>query len=269
MKKSFALLWIFLVVTPIFAADYIILPEVLPQIPEAEPVFNNGTINIFTKKIIHDAKYGIERLAIYAKYNDTCYSFSIDHNGGPPQAIERLEYYQFDENNSAVFLLVRKSNAGVPAGPNYVYYTPTMIIFSEEVYAIDFHLTFSPEDPPDFDIVLEPAFEGDPKFLFITLQIVGSDNRRTKVLTMENSVLKWDERLEYSRHPNVSTVNLNIRREPNLSSEVIALIGQGDTVFTLEATKELMTIGNLTDRWFKIIYDNIVGWVFGAYLRPM
>lgn len=64
--------------------------------------------------------------------------------------------------------------------------------------------------------------------------------------------------------------NLRIRDVPGLDGNKIGLIeGYGKmsvTVKTMAVTEEKDTIDGKTERWAKIEYNGIVGWVFGGYL---
>ena len=64
--------------------------------------------------------------------------------------------------------------------------------------------------------------------------------------------------------------NLRIRDKPGLDGNKIGLI-EADfsnyaTVTTIEVTMEKETIDNITERWAKIKYKGITGWVFAGYL---
>ena len=67
--------------------------------------------------------------------------------------------------------------------------------------------------------------------------------------------------------------NLRIRDKPGLEGNKIGLIvastGSDNWAFvsTIEVTKEKETIDNMTERWAKIEYKGITGWVFGGYLE--
>lgn len=64
--------------------------------------------------------------------------------------------------------------------------------------------------------------------------------------------------------------NLRIRDKPGLEGNKIGLIeaNQRDyaVVTTMEVTQEKETIDNITERWAKIEYKGITGWVFAGYL---
>lgn len=76
--------------------------------------------------------------------------------------------------------------------------------------------------------------------------------------------------LKYETVFNVDT-NLRIRDKPGLGGKKIGLIIADKTnwasVKTFEVTKEKETIDNITERWAKIEYNGITGWVFAGYLR--
>lgn len=64
-----------------------------------------------------------------------------------------------------------------------------------------------------------------------------------------------------------ATAPLNIRREPNTQSEVVAVLEKGDFCSTSEYTAETFTVGDKTSRWYKTVQP-AVGWAFGAFLEP-
>ncbi len=65
--------------------------------------------------------------------------------------------------------------------------------------------------------------------------------------------------------------NLNIRNKPGLSGEKIGFIkaswGNSASIMTSEVTVEKEEIDGYTERWAKITYKGIEGWVFGEYLE--
>jgi hypothetical protein len=65
---------------------------------------------------------------------------------------------------------------------------------------------------------------------------------------------------------------LNIRDKPGLAgTRIISKIippevGSGQiNLNVMEATEEMETIDGITDRWLKIKYNGVEGWVFGGY----
>ncbi len=65
--------------------------------------------------------------------------------------------------------------------------------------------------------------------------------------------------------------NLRIRDKPGLNGNKIGLIEANHTnyasVKTMEVTEEKETIDGITERWAKIEYKGITGWVFAGYLE--
>ena len=65
--------------------------------------------------------------------------------------------------------------------------------------------------------------------------------------------------------------NLRIRDKPGLDGTKIGLIEANHTKYaavkTIEVTEEKDFIDNKTERWAKIEYNGITGWVFGGYLE--
>jgi hypothetical protein len=64
--------------------------------------------------------------------------------------------------------------------------------------------------------------------------------------------------------------NLIIRDKPGLDGNKIGLIEANQrnyaVVTTMEVTEEKETIDGITERWAKIEYKGITGWVFAGYL---
>ncbi len=64
--------------------------------------------------------------------------------------------------------------------------------------------------------------------------------------------------------------HLRIRDKPGLDGTKIGLIEGSHykdvSVETIEVTEEEETIDEMTDRWAKVEYNGITGWVFGGYL---
>jgi uncharacterized protein YgiM (DUF1202 family) len=62
---------------------------------------------------------------------------------------------------------------------------------------------------------------------------------------------------------------LLLREEPSTNSKIILKIDNGHYVDALEIKPEIVTINKKTGNWIKIIFDDKVGWTFGAYLRDL
>jgi hypothetical protein len=65
--------------------------------------------------------------------------------------------------------------------------------------------------------------------------------------------------------------NLNIRDKPGLSGQKIGIIKANQSSYvavkTIEVTTEEEKIDGITERWAKIKYGGITGWVFAGYLE--
>lgn len=59
---------------------------------------------------------------------------------------------------------------------------------------------------------------------------------------------------------------LNMRKDPDIDSEIIALIPHADVVIVLEERKEYVKIDKIKGKWIKIRYNGNIGWVFDGYL---
>jgi hypothetical protein len=56
-----------------------------------------------------------------------------------------------------------------------------------------------------------------------------------------------------------TTGNLNIRSGPSITAAVIGVIPVGGLVITM---------GDYSNNWWQVNWNNTVGWVYGRYLRP-
>ncbi len=59
---------------------------------------------------------------------------------------------------------------------------------------------------------------------------------------------------------------LRLRKEPTLTAKRLALIPCGAQVVFVEEKGEEKVIDGAKGKWTKIIYNNISGWAFGAFL---
>jgi hypothetical protein len=64
--------------------------------------------------------------------------------------------------------------------------------------------------------------------------------------------------------------NVRIRNSPNTSSEILGQLNMGDYVTVIDTSSERVTVNNYDDYWYKVVTtDNIIGWIFGAYIELM
>jgi len=61
--------------------------------------------------------------------------------------------------------------------------------------------------------------------------------------------------------------SLNLRSEPNLSSEVVIKIPDSSAVKILYFDEEVLVLDGVTGKWCKIKYADKEGWVWGNYLE--
>lgn len=65
----------------------------------------------------------------------------------------------------------------------------------------------------------------------------------------------------------VVTNYLRLRKEPNKDSSVIRSIPKGQIAEIQSNTGKLETIEEETSYWYRVDFDGVKGWVFGAYLK--
>lgn len=66
-------------------------------------------------------------------------------------------------------------------------------------------------------------------------------------------------------NPDYST-KLKLRNSPSAEAKQIATLNYGDKVTILEHTEEPDIIGNISDYWYKVSFNNKEGWCFGGFL---
>jgi len=67
----------------------------------------------------------------------------------------------------------------------------------------------------------------------------------------------------------INNENVNLREGANTSSKVIVTMGVGDRVKVLEVMRE-ESVKNLgSHNWYKVAINDLVGYIFGAYLEPV
>jgi hypothetical protein len=64
----------------------------------------------------------------------------------------------------------------------------------------------------------------------------------------------------------VAIDTLNIRKEPSVTADIIAVLGKGDACSTSEYANDVVTVGGKSGRWYKTVQPT-AGWVFGAFLK--
>ncbi len=95
-----------------------------------------------------------------------------------------------------------------------------------------------------------------------------ADNRWQVQSVIDDSEQQWHV-LRYTGSYMVYT-NLNIRDTPGLKGKKIGMIEasgrNGVPVSCTEITEEKQSIDGKTERWAKITWNGVTGWVFGGYL---
>jgi hypothetical protein len=64
-----------------------------------------------------------------------------------------------------------------------------------------------------------------------------------------------------------TATSLNLRSEPNLSSDVVIKIPDSSAVKILYFDEEILVLDGVTGQWCKIKYADKEGWVWGNYLE--
>ena len=67
----------------------------------------------------------------------------------------------------------------------------------------------------------------------------------------------------------VAADSLRVRVEPSVRSEVLAYLRRGEIVEVLEQGASEQRIGDNTSYWYRINYQAVTGWVFGAHLEML
>jgi hypothetical protein len=60
--------------------------------------------------------------------------------------------------------------------------------------------------------------------------------------------------------------NLILREQPSVNSRRIRTLPVNTRVIILEISNTDSTIGGITNKWYKVLAGNEIGWVFGGYL---
>ncbi|TGL11584.1 SH3 domain-containing protein, partial [Leptospira levettii] len=81
------------------------------------------------------------------------------------------------------------------------------------------------------------------------------------------AITNSDLRVLKAMKVNTDGGKLLLREEPSTSAKIILKIDNGRYVDVLEIKPDSVSINKKTGNWTKIIYDDKVGWAFGAYLR--
>jgi hypothetical protein len=112
-------------------------------------------------------------------------------------------------------------------------------------------------------------FCGDDEYDGARYRIPYFDNRWEIIESINSGGKLWTIRKMIGQLVSVWEV-LNIRDKPGLTdSKIISkIVPTGDPQINLnviEATEEKETIDGRTDRWLKINYNGVEGWIFGGY----
>jgi hypothetical protein len=59
---------------------------------------------------------------------------------------------------------------------------------------------------------------------------------------------------------------VNIRSQPSTSAGIIGKLGLHDEIEVLENTKKLQEIDGIEQYWYKINFNNIIGYIWGGYI---
>jgi len=59
---------------------------------------------------------------------------------------------------------------------------------------------------------------------------------------------------------------VNIRSEPSTSAKIIGKLGLHDEIEILECTEKLQKIDGIDQFWYKIKFNNIIGYIWGGYI---
>lgn len=65
----------------------------------------------------------------------------------------------------------------------------------------------------------------------------------------------------------VKSTHLRLRENPSLESKVITTLWRGGVLEVLSKTDQRETIEGEEDYWYRISFEGLSGWVFGAYLE--
>jgi hypothetical protein len=64
----------------------------------------------------------------------------------------------------------------------------------------------------------------------------------------------------------VTSENVNVRENPNVSSGVVTQLPESARIYAVEETVDEFTVGGQTAQWHHIT-EPVEGWVFGAWLE--
>jgi hypothetical protein len=59
---------------------------------------------------------------------------------------------------------------------------------------------------------------------------------------------------------------VNIRSEPNTNSKIIGKLNLHDKIKVIETTEQKQIIDGINQFWYKIEYNNIIGYIWGGYI---
>lgn len=65
----------------------------------------------------------------------------------------------------------------------------------------------------------------------------------------------------------ISSPYVRLRKQPGISQDYIATLWQGSILQVLAIGEEKQKIEGADDYWFKVRYQGLRGWIFGAYLN--
>ncbi|TGK01987.1 SH3 domain-containing protein [Leptospira langatensis] len=66
----------------------------------------------------------------------------------------------------------------------------------------------------------------------------------------------------------INGTNVNLREKPSVKSKVIHILNNEDELLILQYESKWENITGIDDRWVKVNYQNKVGFIFSAFLKP-
>ena len=65
----------------------------------------------------------------------------------------------------------------------------------------------------------------------------------------------------------ITTSNVIVRKEATTSSPVLGVLDQNDSCRVLDKSVRKDRIGSMNNYWYKLKYNNTIGWVYGAFVK--
>ncbi len=86
------------------------------------------------------------------------------------------------------------------------------------------------------------------------------------LITLLFSANSYPEKYESKSAKITSKTSLTLRELPDKNSKKIMVIPSGETIAIIEEDSADATIDGIKSKWYKILYKNKTGWLFGGYL---